>query len=198
MAFLDAPESSRTPRAPNSSIDAVKTNIQAASPPREPPSPTTGTAGAPVLATRRGRGRAESRTWRQSPPTPSSRDSTSAAESWTAASQSPTDAATHTSAGSGTADVSLLTEGSSAQVEPAGLGDQESISPAQPPTPQPTQMSASQGAANAGPSNMGSRALAMRTGSNWHYGRYRAQRGHSRRVEAAGRRRGRGGWRFGK
>ncbi|KFY36831.1 hypothetical protein V495_07578 [Pseudogymnoascus sp. VKM F-4514 (FW-929)] len=198
MAFLDAPGSSRTPRAPNASTGAVRTNTQAASPPREPPSPTTGTAGAPVLATRRDRGRVESRTWRQSPPTPSSRDSTSAAESSTAVSRSPTDAATHTSAGDSAADASLLTEGSSAQVEPAGLGDQESTSPAQPPTPQPTQMSASQGAANAGPSNMGSRALAMRTGSNWHYERYRAQRGHSRRAEAAGRRWGRGGWGFGK
>ncbi|KFX85830.1 hypothetical protein V490_09386 [Pseudogymnoascus sp. VKM F-3557] len=197
IAFLDAPESSRTPRAPNASIVAVRTNTQAASPPREPPSPTTGTAGASVLATRRGRGRAEFRTWRQSPPTPSSRDSTSAAESSTAASQSPTDAATHTSACSGTAGVSLLTEGSSAQVEPAGLGDQESTSPAQPPTPQPTQMSANQGAANSGPSNMGSRAPAMRTGSNWHYGRYRAQRGHGRRAGAAGSRWGRGGWGFG-
>ncbi|KFX91773.1 hypothetical protein O988_07593, partial [Pseudogymnoascus sp. VKM F-3808] len=130
MPFLDASGSSRTPRAPNALIGAVRANTQAASPPCEPPSPTTGTAGAPVLATRRGRGRAESRTWRQSPPTPSSGDSISVAESSTAASQSPTDAATHTSAGDRAADASLLTEGNSMQVDLTGLGDQESTSPA--------------------------------------------------------------------
>lgn len=77
-----------------------------------------------------------------------------------------------------------MTEGSNVPVKPAKIGDQESAMPIRPPTPRPTQTSAGERVADAGPSAEGSSAQVIGAGSNGGHGIYKAQTQRSRRSRA--------------
>ncbi|ELR02971.1 hypothetical protein VC83_03495 [Pseudogymnoascus destructans] len=187
------PGPSGEPRTNPATKGKARTHTKAASPPRPPPAPTTGTAGVPVAATRPRGGRARGRTRRQSPPAQAAGVSTSTGQNLTAAPRSPTGMPTRTRASNGTADAGPSTEGSSVPVEPTRISDQESALPTRQPMPRPTQTNTGNGVADAGPSAGGRSTQVCRTRSNLGHEIFEAQIEYHKRFQAMGGYRRRGG-----
>ncbi|OBT53407.1 hypothetical protein VE04_07518 [Pseudogymnoascus sp. 24MN13] len=146
------PGPSGEPRTNPATKGKVKIHTKAASPPRSPSAPTTGTAGAPAAATRPSGGHARGRTRRQSPPAQVAGVSTSTSQNSAAASRSPTQMPTQTRASNGTTGAGPSNAGSGVPVEPRRINGQESAVTTRPPMPRPTHTGTGDGVADAGPS----------------------------------------------
>ncbi|KFZ05389.1 hypothetical protein V501_08399 [Pseudogymnoascus sp. VKM F-4519 (FW-2642)] len=181
-----APGPSGEPRTKPATKGKARTPTKAASPPRSPPAPTTGTAGAPTAATRPSGGHARGRTRRQSPPAQVAGVSTSTGQNSAAAPRSPTQMPTQTRASNGTAGAGPSTAGSGVPVEPARSNGQGSAVTTRPPMPRPTQTSTGDGVADAGPSVGESSPQVRRTGREVANAIFEQRVENHRRLQAMG------------
>jgi hypothetical protein len=180
------PGPSREPTTNPATRGKARAYTKAASPPRSPPAPTTGTVGVPAAATRPRGGGARAKSWRQSPPAQAAEGSTTTGQISSAAPRSPTQVPTQTTASNGTADAGPSTEGSSVPAEPARISHQESAVTTQPPMPQPTPTSTGGGVADAGPSTGRRSAQVNFTGRDWGRAIFEEQMESYRRSKSMG------------